>query len=46
MSPEVALTGNDVTGSQVTESDVITGIMFCACPKGKKEKKKVNATSI
>ena len=33
MSPEVALTGNDVTWSQVTGSDVIAGVMFCTCPE-------------
>ena len=32
-SPEAALTGNDVTWSHVTGSDVITGSMFCTCPK-------------
>jgi hypothetical protein len=27
------MTGNDVTRSHVTGSDVITGSMFCACPE-------------
>jgi hypothetical protein len=33
-SPEAALTGNGVTWSHVTGSDVITGSMFCTCPEG------------
>jgi hypothetical protein len=32
--PEAVLTGNDVTWSYVTGSDVITGSMFCTCPEG------------
>ena len=32
-SPEAALTGNDVTGSHMIGSDVITGSMFCTCPE-------------
>ena len=32
-SLEAALTGNDVKSSHLPGSDVITGIMFCACPE-------------